>query len=252
MIRHALVWLCLFCLCLPRGPAAAATGVPFDLQKFIDAEVQAGRKRIVVPPGRYRVTPRHRQHLVLRGLSNVQVIADAVEMICTETTRALTVTRCTNVTVRGLTIDYDPLPFTQGRITGFSKGKKVHEIELLDGYPGAEAARSFKYEMFRPDTRTLRSDDRYPSKVEVVGPRRIRVHNPGGRASDPEQVGDPIVIGAEYAPHGSAAHAVECSHNVNVRLDGSQRIAQSRDMASRRWLLTGEPAARSDGEGREV
>ena len=49
-----------------------------------------------------------------------------------------------------------------------------------------------------------------------------------GRASDDaEQVGDLIVIGAEYAPHGSAAHAVECSHNVNVRLENIDLFASN-------------------------
>ena len=123
------LWLC--------GPAAKAAapgpGTPFDLQGFIDQEIKAGTQRIVVPPGRYRVTPKNRQHLVLRGLKDVQIIADGVEMICTETTRALTITRCTNVTVRGLVIDYDPLPFTQGRITGFSADKKVLRDRAVRG-----------------------------------------------------------------------------------------------------------------------
>ena len=44
--------------------AAAAQGhaltveMPFDLQGFIEKEVKAGARRIVVPPGRYRVVPR--------------------------------------------------------------------------------------------------------------------------------------------------------------------------------------------------
>jgi len=194
-------------------------GVPFDLQGFIDGQVAAGKTRIVVPPARYRVTPRNRQHLALRGLKDVQIIADGVEMICTETTRALTLSHCTNVTVRGLVIDYDPLPFTQGRITGFSADKKIHEVELFAGYPAAAAVRNFKYEIFRPDTRTLRGDDRYPEKVEVVDARHIRIIVPGGHANDAEQVGDLIVIGAEDAPHGSIPHAVECNHSVNVRLE---------------------------------
>lgn len=210
-----------------NAPPGTAPAQRFDLQDFIDKEIEAGRQRIIVPPGRYRVTPRNREHLALRGRKDVTVIADGVEMICTETTRALTITRCTNITVRGLVIDYDPLPFTQGRITGFSADKKVHEIELFEGYPPAETARNFKYEIFRPDTRTLRCDDRYPSKVEAVGPRRLRVYVPGGRASDPEQVGDLIVIGAEYAPHGSAAHAVECDDNVNVRLENIDLFASN-------------------------
>ncbi len=205
----------------------AENGTPFDLQGFIDKEVAAGNKRIVVPPGRYRVTPQHREHLALRGLKDIQIIADGVEMICTETTRALTVSRCTNVTLRGLVIDYDPLPFTQGRITALSADKKTQEIELFEGYPPAEAARNFKYEIFRPDTRTLRCEDRYLSKVEVVDSRHLRLNAPGGRTNNAEQVGDLIVIGAEYAPRGSAGHAVECSRNVNVRLENIDLFASN-------------------------
>lgn len=200
-------------------PAVPSKAEPFDLQGFIQREVAVGKQRIVVPPGRYRVAPRNREHLALRGLKDITINADGVEMVCTETTRALTINCCTNVTLRGLTIDYDPLPFTQGRITGLSADKKSCEIELFAGYPPAEMARNFKYEIFRPDTRSLRCEDRYLSKVEVIDARHLRLTLPGGRASNAEQAGDLIVIGAEYAPHGSASHAVECSHNVNVRLE---------------------------------
>ncbi len=198
-----------------ESPAAE----PFDFQAFIDSQVKAGTRQIIVPHGRYRVKPRDQQHLVLHDLQDVTIIADGVEMVCTETTRAVTLTHCRSVTLRGLVIDYDPLPFAQGRITAMSANKKTHDIELFDGYPGAEAVRPFKYEIFCPDTRTLRCDDRYPSKVDVVDPRHIRVHNTGGRASDPEQVGDLIVIGTECAPHGSIPHAVECDDSANVRLE---------------------------------
>jgi hypothetical protein len=208
---------------IPGGPAGAQAGggpgKEFDLQGFVDQAIRAGNKTVTVPPGRYRVAPRDRQHLALRDLQDVRIVADGVEMICTETTRALTIARCRNVTVRGLAIDYDPLPFTQGRIVKLSEDKKIHEIELFDGYPSAEAARNFKYEIFRPDTRTLRSEDHYPQKVEVVDPKHLRIISGGGSARDPEQVGDLVVIGAEHAPRGSAAHAVECSGNVNVRLE---------------------------------
>ena len=225
-------WLCaavLIAMALAAqaaSPAGAPAGKDFDLQGFIDAQVKAGAKRIVVPPGRYRVTPKNRQHLVLRDLADVQIIADGVEMICTETTRAVTIAGCRNVTLRGLVIDYDPLPFTQGRITAMSADKKTHEIELFDGYPGADAVRPFKYEIFRPDTRTLRCPD-YGYTVEKVDARHIRVVKGGGRAEDPEQVGDIIVIGAEHAPGGSAAHAVECSGNTNVRLENIDLYASN-------------------------
>jgi hypothetical protein len=207
--------------------ADSTNGVPFDLQGCIDKQIESGAKRIVVPPGRYRVTPNNRQHLLLRNAHDLQIIADGVEMICTETTRALTISRCTSVIVRGLVIDYDPLPFTQGRIIGLSADKKVHEIELFDGYPPAEAARNFKYEIFRPDTRTLRCQDHYPQKVEVIDSRHIRVVDDAGSVGDPEEKGDLIVIGAEYAPHGSAAHAVVCDDSVNVRLENIDLFASN-------------------------
>ncbi len=207
--------------------AQAPAGISFDLQAFIDKQLQAGNQRIIVPPGRYRVTPKNQQHLVLRNLKDIQIIADGVEMICAETTRAMTISRCTNVTVRGLVIDYDPLPFTQGYITAMSADKIVHEVELFDGYPPAEAARNFKYEIFRPDTRTLRCDDHYPKKVEAVDSRHLRITNPVGSANEPEQVGDLIVIGAEYAPHGSAGHAIVCDGNVNVRLENIDLFASN-------------------------
>jgi len=199
----------------------------FDLQAFIDREVKAGNHLITVPPGRYRISPKNREHLALRGLMDLTIIADGVEMVCTETTRALTIDHCTNVILRGLTIDYDPLPFTQGRITGFSADRKTCEIELFAGYPPAEMARNFKYEVFRPDTRTLRCEDRRVENLEAVDVRHLRLGIPAGHGGDAERVGDLIVIGAEYAPHGSAAHAIECSHNINVRLESIDLFASN-------------------------
>jgi hypothetical protein len=202
-------------------------GMPFDLQGFIEREVKAGARRIVVPPGRYRVMPRDRQHLLLRELKDLQIVADGVEMICTETTRAITITRCTNVTLRGLKIDFDPLPCTQGRVVAISADRQVYDVELFEGYPEAGTVRNFKYEIFRPDTRTLRCEDRSVSKIEVMDSRHLRLTCPGRHDVQPEQVGDLIVIGSEYAPHGSAAHAVECSSSVNVRLENIELFASN-------------------------
>ena len=53
-----------------------------DLRKIILDGLQAGNKKIVVPPGRYRVKPVKRQHLVFENLQDVQIIADGFEMIC--------------------------------------------------------------------------------------------------------------------------------------------------------------------------
>ena len=198
--------------------AQSGPGTPFDLQGYVDQRTQAGEKRIVVPPGRYRVKPQHARHLTLKGLTDVTLVADGVEMICTETSQALNISGCTNLTVRGLAIDYDPLPFTQGRIVRLSADKKVHEIELFDGYPSADKVDGSKYEIFRPDTRTLRCPD-YSYTVEKIDARHLRVLKNRGSAKDLEQVGDIIVIGTTDAPSGRNAHAVVTENSRAVRLE---------------------------------
>ena len=212
--------------CHAPRTSRADEGKPFDLQAFIDNAVRSETRRIVVPPGKYRVTPRNRQHLLLQRLENLEIVADGVELICTQTTRALTIADCRHVSLRGLTIDYDPLPFTQGRITTISADKKTHEIELFEGYPSSEAVQTFKYEIFRPDTRTLRCPD-YDYTVRKLDPRHIHVVKKSSREEDPEQVGDIIVIGAESAVGGSIPHAVSVERCVGVTLENIDLFASN-------------------------
>jgi hypothetical protein len=208
----------ILCATGANGQDVAVKTRPFDLQKFVDNAIASGQKRIVIPPGRYRVTPVDRHHLLLQNLSDIDIIADGVEMVCTQTTRALTISHCTNLRLTGMTIDYDPLPYTEGVIVSMSADKNVHEIRLFDGYPGPDQVLPDKYEIFRPDTRTLRSHD-YNYTVEKMGPRSIRVIKKNGSPSDPEQVGDLIAINAQYAPDGSDPHAIMTESSTAVRLE---------------------------------
>lgn len=194
----------------------ATAGADFDLQGFINSAVKAGQKKIVIPPGRYRVTPKERHHLRLEGLKNIEIVAEGVEMICTQTTRAISIANCSNLTLRGLTIDYDPLPFTQGRITAISADKTAVDIELFEGYPRAKTAVKTKYEVFVPATRTLRYDSPTPKGVEAIGDNHIRVTKNNGNGE--EQIGDLIVIGSQDAPDGQIPHAIYISGSSNVKL----------------------------------
>jgi parallel beta-helix repeat protein len=201
-----------------EGGQDVMIGTDLDLQGFLDTELAAGKKRVVVPPGQYRVTPRKREHLRLAGLSAVEIVAEGVEMICTETTRALTIVDCNDLKLKGLTIDYDPLPYTQGRIIKLSQDNTVHDIELFDGYPAAEYVRNSKYEIFRPDTRTLRFGSYHQFSAEVLDAGHIRVTRKGRYMG--EKVGDIIAIGTSTAPGGQIPHAVYTSHSAGVVLEG--------------------------------
>jgi hypothetical protein len=108
-------------------------------------------------------------------------------MICTEKPRAIAITRCTNATLRGLEIDYGPLPYRQGRIVAISADRQVYELELFDGHPDAATVRNFKYEIFRPKTRTLRCEDRSVSKTEVVDSDHRQHHHELRRRAHPRR-----------------------------------------------------------------
>lgn len=230
-LRLPLMLALILSLCAPASaedPPSLSPGKPFDLQGYIDRQLGEGNKRITVPPGRYLVTPRKRVHLVLEGLTDVEIVAEGVEMICTETTRALSITNCSNLTLTGLVIDYDPLPFTQGEITGISADGLVHDIRLFEGYPAEGEISGAKYEIFRPDTRELRFGSYHGCEVSQPEPGRLRVVKPGHyKKGFPERAGDIIAIACGHAPGGSIPHAVALEDSKKVNLVGLKLFASN-------------------------
>lgn len=206
----------------PAPPRAEGAGVAFDLQGFVDAKLQLGERRIVIPPGRYRVAPRRGVHLAFKNLHDVEIVATGVEMVCTQTTQALAFEGCRNVTVKGLAIDYDPLPFTEGRIVAQAPDKSWLEFELFEGYPDSKLEE--RIEIFSPATGELRRATLSGwQPFEKVGPRRYRVAKPQrhrfNAEADTEEIGDILVTNHVYAPDGSRAHAVFSSGCVDLKLE---------------------------------
>ncbi|MFA5688191.1 MAG: hypothetical protein WC959_03440 [Kiritimatiellales bacterium] len=193
----------------------------FDMVKFINAELAAGNTNIVIPPGRYYVSPKSRQHLLLQNLTNITIDATGVEMVCTETTRAITVQNCTNVTIRGMTIDYDPLPFTQGRVTAVSGDGMELDVELFDGFPAADKAVPGPCEIFKADGAELRYGEYHLVAPEMIHARKLKVIKDSSQRNKlgGEQIGDILVLKAEHAPGGSIPHAVYASRSQNVRFE---------------------------------
>jgi hypothetical protein len=199
---------------------SAAGDDNLDLQQFVANQIGAGKHPIVIPPGVYRVRPKAQRHLFFNGLSDVEVVADGVEMICTETTPALTFVNCRNVTLRGMTIDYDPLPFTQGRITALPPDKSWVEFEIIPGYP--ETRLEERIEIFDPATRQLRRETASWSKTfESLGGHRFRIAKAANyhfdAKQDTEQVGDILVTNNRSAA-GAGGHAISAENCADLSL----------------------------------
>lgn len=202
-----------------QAPAAPESGG--DLREILAQALAAGTPEVVIPPGRYRVTPKNREHLALRGLRDRVIVADGVELICTETTRALTIENCHNVTLRGLVIDYDPLPYTQARILEVAPDKSEMTGRVIEGYPDARAGSRGSLEIFDPATGRLRGRFTYfDTRCEAGADGAVRLIKarvqPGVAV---EQPGDIAVFKASHAPGGEMPHAIMATDSTGLVFD---------------------------------
>lgn len=192
-----------------------------DLRALVDKELAAGKKRIVIPSGRYRVQAERGRHLVFSDLSDIEIIAENVELACTSTVGALLFENCTGVTLRGLTVDYDPLPFTQGIIVNMAPDKSWIDFEVAAGFP--DDSLRVPVQVYDPETATLRrGDSRWSGEFENLGNRRYRIGKAQRYRFDPaedtEQIGDILVVKNHYGKPG-APHAIEMRACKGMRLE---------------------------------
>lgn len=216
------------CCFLAASVDGADVAREFSLQGFIDGEIRAGKERIVVPPGRYRVAPRRGTHLFLKDLDGIEIVAAGVEMVCTQTTRAVVFENCRNLRFSGLTIDYDPLPFTQGRIVALGPDKSWVEFEIIEGYP--ENQLQERVEVFDPATTEQRREtlgwaNQTHGWADTFGPlanHRYRIAKPKAYRYhadwDTEQVGDVLVTNNAF-PDGARGHAVSAIRCTALTLE---------------------------------
>ena len=193
-----------------------------DLRALIDKELAAGNKRIVIPQGRYRVEAQRGGHLHFSNLADVEIIAEDVELVCTSTVRAMMFEDCTNVTLCGLTVDYDPLPFTQGKIIAMAPDKSWMDFEVAKGYP--ENQLKERIQIYKPATGELRRGDaRWSQEIKALGEHRYRVKKEGKYQfrpdHDTEQVGDILVTNNAFGKP-SSPHAIELRGCKNMRFEG--------------------------------
>ena len=125
-----------FCFVILAASSATSNGVQADsrsVQAVLDGAVATAAKTVVLPQGRVEVEGKLRvrgaKDLVIEGAGTTLVFSDREG-----TTWSFD--SCRNITLRGFTIDYDPLPFIQGRITGRSEDGKRFDFTVCDGYPG--------------------------------------------------------------------------------------------------------------------
>lgn len=194
----------------PRATMQAAEPRPMaELRHLVCAAGAAGKSQVVVPPGIYRGEPAdgEKVHLTLQGVHDLEIVATGVTMICTRRTRAIDFFHCRNVTLRGLTIDYDPLTFTQGRVVAAAPDDAWIDVKLDAGYPRQPWSR---IDVVDPATRFRKKGMPFlwGTTARLVEPDVVRVELQGiGKAA---RVGDLASLNAGNEPRG-VCHGVTLS-----------------------------------------
>ncbi len=143
-----------------------------NLGKIIQTAINNHETQVVIPPGVYRGKA---PFLNFNGASNLKIIADGVTMLCETKVRALQFESCSNITLQGLTIDYNPLTFTQGDI--IAVGSNYVDVKIHAGYPVEAYSR---IDVIDPDTRYRKRGSKFVwnATAQIMDEGVVRVFQP--------------------------------------------------------------------------
>ena len=102
-----------------------------DLDKLLADAVKNGRSSLTLSRGIYRIDHTWK----LSKLRNFTIDGNGATLVFTRPVIALGIYNCENLIVRNLTIDYDPLPFSQGTVLANNPAKREIRVRIHAGYP---------------------------------------------------------------------------------------------------------------------
>lgn len=180
-------------------------------QALAVAKAHQGPKILRVPAGTYRIasttgTFPNRWHLFLEGIHDLLIDAEpGTTIIATTPATVLRVVYGHNIRIRNLTIDYDPLSFTQGRIIALDRDARTLDWRLDDGWPDLS---TFPFNQGKLDGKPRAEDGRpiahFGFKVgsyELLAPRTYRLHWKADAWNDPARLTEDLQPDRPFALH---------------------------------------------------
>ena len=200
-----------FCLAVLAfaGPAQALNPV----QDMIQKAIASGATQVTIPAGTYPIE--NGDHFAFQGVKDFTVLAEGVHLVFHKRKTAITIRDCRNFEIRGWTMDYDPLPFSQGTIIAAGPGWSYADVAFHAGYP-MEATSGARIEVKDKRTRLLKPQLYmiYGTAVEIIRPGVMRVHGTES-FSGKVDTGDFLV---DHYPDEGGYHGIEIEGSENVTL----------------------------------
>jgi hypothetical protein len=199
---------------VPLGSVADPLPDP-GLQDLISDAITSGAHDLRIPAGTYAVSSTEHSNgalLNFDGANDLTVDATGVTIVGKELTRAVNVVNSHNLTIEGLTVDYDPLPFTQGAVYGIAPDLSWLDVTLDAGYPQRAYSRISIYD---PTTGFQKAgiNHLWGTTAAFVQPGVVRVSLAG--IGNNVALGDPITLAGD--PTGTA-HAISFEQSSGSKL----------------------------------
>ncbi|CAF1144324.1 unnamed protein product [Adineta ricciae] len=195
---------------IPINPTANST-VP-SIAVLIQNAITTGRSFVVLPAGIHRLT----DQINIRNATNLEVDGTGTTLIITNRKRSiLSISKANNLVIRGLTFDYDPLPFTQGTITAITLSSitfKVHDgyPDLDDGFGPTPSAH-----LFKPDGRRHpHAHDFYKPSLKITTNRMGTLIKTGPSWPATLAIGDFVALDRRETDATNAVNIFDCIGSV--------------------------------------
>lgn len=211
---HRLMYIFLFTVCTL---AVQARQLP-ELKPVLDA--QAGNAVIDIPAGTYLLNNMTNGAYQFHNLNNVEIRGNGSTIICNSQELAFRFLNCTNITVKDLSIDYDPLCFTQGVIVAKDPANLWFEVEIDPGYP-VDNVRNTRVQFYDPATRQLKrnsittGEGHYSAFARIGTTRTFRLTKNAAWVAY-EKVGDLVVLDVVSTKANPAAHCFQLEKCQNA------------------------------------
>jgi len=122
---------CVMWLFLVLATVLASAATP---QQMLDDAVKKGQQILTLPAGTYRLN----RQLLFQKVKDFTFDGNGSTLLMTNSGPAIRIEDCEDLTLKNFTIDYDPLPNTQGTVISVDMEKRVTRIRMHDGYPCPE------------------------------------------------------------------------------------------------------------------
>ncbi len=107
------------------------------IRKAVEAAVTAGAgSRVVFEKKTYRLDwcKTAQYQIVLDGVNNIAIEGNGALLVNHPQNSLISLKNCSGVSVKGFTVDYDPLPFTQGTISEVNAKEGWIDVRIQKGY----------------------------------------------------------------------------------------------------------------------